>query len=534
MRAHFIDYIWDTSGNAQANVTVNLYRPGTTTAISDTMYASRDTSSLVPGNAAKTLLSNADGKIECYFDIPGTDIPGIIRVYSTIPPRDELRMIQPSALDIPSVGTPDFIVLYDDERSTPIYVAESQTRGIASTAANADPAVVIEAAWTALTSGGIIAIKSIDDLSCLTQIDSQNVGVSLVGPQWGEGGAGGGRLLANAAMSNLISITHAGCQLRNLSLQGSTNATNVVLWTGDAGRLIDCAMRGSATTILDWDSDRGWLVDCRIAHVGGASATNNTFIRGADGFVTNCRFVSGGVTNGVLQIPGNGQQITGCHITGDGGGGPNPSAQLVRSSAARNAFENCIFDSTGVANSVEISGGANKIIGCHWMNMAAADNLYSAIAVLAGDLQVITNNSFHCDNSPSPPDASSTRFQYILEKAAGSSVVFNNNMGQAVSGPGSVVGTGLWDNRPENDVIDCVFDDKPTSKSGSLTTLTGSTAGPWNIPHGLFGTPRFANVGAANAAARGQLMSWTVDATNIIVTFAASVTDPDFWWEARM
>lgn len=97
------------------------------------------------------------------------------------------------------------------------------------------------------------------------------------------------------------------------------------------------------------------------------------------------------------------------------------------------------------------------------------------------------------------------------------------------------LGTGanvIWASgiRPK-DLSICTDADYVFKAKNNAYTVS-ATASFFNIPHGLSGTPQIYNVNVRNGTQ--PVIAVTANATNIQVTFAASVTNPQFSWQAQL
>jgi hypothetical protein len=73
-RTHLRHVVQDASGNVLTGTSVNVYKVGTTSNITDTMYDARAGGTAI----SNPLTSNAQGEIEAWIEVPGTDIPGFV------------------------------------------------------------------------------------------------------------------------------------------------------------------------------------------------------------------------------------------------------------------------------------------------------------------------------------------------------------------------------------------------------------------------------------------------------------------------
>ena len=157
------------------------------------------------------------------------------------------------------------------------------------------------------------------------------------------------------------------------------------------------------------------------------------------------------------------------------------------------------------------------------------DNHINSIQLYDGSVttpsQAFDNDSLY-PNSIDSFSSESADDTYALDISSGGNQL---SMGVLVR---SVAATGVWanGNRPKslNDSRAPAF----VYKGGAANVvITGTGAGPFNIPHGLVGTPSRYSVNCNNQTIAFQV---TANSTNLQVTFASSVTDPSFTWNARM
>lgn len=79
-RGHYIDVVTDQAGNVRRRTNVFVYQVGTTTPITDQLY---DDLTLSGGshNLTQPLNTGADGQVEFFYAVPGTNVPGYARLY---------------------------------------------------------------------------------------------------------------------------------------------------------------------------------------------------------------------------------------------------------------------------------------------------------------------------------------------------------------------------------------------------------------------------------------------------------------------
>ncbi len=95
--AHFVDSL----GNDQTALSINVYKPGTTSAITDTIYSSRTGTDVL----SNPLTTDSNGDVIGWIPIPGTDVGAgshsVVRLYNVnagIDREVELRVFSPGVV----------------------------------------------------------------------------------------------------------------------------------------------------------------------------------------------------------------------------------------------------------------------------------------------------------------------------------------------------------------------------------------------------------------------------------------------------
>lgn len=201
-RAHLRYIVQDSSGNVQTSTTVNVYKVGTTTNITDTMYDARSGGSTL----SNPLTSNSQGEIEAWFEVPGTDVPGYadLKINTTTPFTETIEII-------------------DSPLSSPRW-ANVRAYGATGDGVTDDSAAVIDATTAAGTGGCVYFPVGTYILNNWTPSKSN---LTIQGAGWGA------VLKAKASAAAALTISQlAGVTVKDLTLDGNSNASDCVRVTG--------------------------------------------------------------------------------------------------------------------------------------------------------------------------------------------------------------------------------------------------------------------------------------------------------------